>query len=159
MVFSSGFQSERWDGVAAVSGAAAARPADGRRIPASRPLPLTLIQHYRAEYTEVYEERIYALKCGLPEAIGQFLTGGPGRVPAGLPPTWVPNTMFVVDQWDCAENKLHDARERVVILTCHMEVTPWRASRPALRAGRRGKARALGRGELNTFRLSPLTCT
>ena len=86
MVFSSGFQSERWDGVAAVSGAAAARPADGRRNPASRPLPLTLIQHYRAEYTEVYEERIYALKCGLPEAIGQFLTGGPGRVPAGLPP-------------------------------------------------------------------------
>ena len=85
MVFSSGFQSERWDGVAAVSGAAAARPADGRRDPASRTLPLTLIQHNRAEYTEVYEERIYALKCGLPEAIGQFLTGGPGRVPAGLP--------------------------------------------------------------------------
>ena len=67
-------------------------------------------------------------------------------------PVWVPNIMFVVVIIGglCGEGQVtRCARESSSFLTCHTEVPPWRASRPALRAGRRGKARALGRGELN----------
>ena len=96
--------------------AAAAEP-DGRHLPGEPSAPFNMIQHNRAVYTEVYDGRIYAPTARAARRDRAALNRRTRPRSGWSPPYGFRIQMFVVVIiWDCAaEDKLHDARERVVV--------------------------------------------
>ena len=98
-------------------GGDAAGPAERPPRPGEPYAPFNLIQHNRAEYTEVYEGRIYAPTARAARRDRAALNRRTRPRSGWSPPYGFRIQMFVVVIiGDCAaKDKLHDARERVVV--------------------------------------------